>query len=127
MDVAYKLGTAKQTCPEWLIALPKNKLPQPARFAFPISDQSKVITPINNGLNNLKKCTFEQSQLDNPQQQQLNRRALVIPEQLRANGSTNGNRGRISIVRTGGKIQRQVISWSDAPEDILFISTEATK
>lgn len=32
--VAHKLGTPEQDCPEWLIAAPKDQLPQPERLAF---------------------------------------------------------------------------------------------
>ena len=32
--VAHRLGTPEQECPEWLIALPKDELPQPERLAF---------------------------------------------------------------------------------------------
>jgi hypothetical protein len=84
---------------------------------------------------NSRKRTYEQSQLsennnNSTPQQQLNRRAFVLPEQLslRTNGSTTNGKGRISIVRTNGK--NKLISWSDAPDiyhDILFKSTEATK
>lgn len=34
-DVSHRLGTPQMPKPEWLIALPKDKLPQPERLAFP--------------------------------------------------------------------------------------------
>lgn len=130
VEVAYKLGIDQQACPDWLIALPKNKLPQPERLAFPVSEQSKVSTNNSNGLSaaTSRKRAHEQSESDsNSCSQSLNRRALVAPEQLsaRTNGSATNGKSRISIVRTGGK--SKLISYDDAPEDIMFISTEATK
>ena len=124
VEVAYRLGIDQQACPDWLIALPKNKLPQPERLAFPLSEQSTN----SNGLNSTsRKRAHEQSESDsNSCSQSLNRRALVAPEQLsaRTNGSTTNGKSRISIVRTGGK--SKLISYDDAPEDIMFIRTEAT-
>lgn len=35
VDVSHRLGTPMMPKPEWLIAMPKDKLPQPARLAFP--------------------------------------------------------------------------------------------
>ena len=129
VEVAYRLGIDQQACPDWLVAVPKNKLPQPERLAFPLSEQSKASTN-SNGLNSMvtsRKRTHEQTESNsNSCSASLNRRALVAPEQLsaRTNGSTNG-KSRISIVRTGGK--SKLISYDDAPEDILFVCTEATK
>ncbi len=34
-DISIRLGTPVMVCPEWLIATPKDKLPQPERYAFP--------------------------------------------------------------------------------------------
>lgn len=34
MDVSHKLGTALQECPQWLIAAPRDQIPQPERLAF---------------------------------------------------------------------------------------------
>ena len=144
VDVANKLGLPqyRTQCSEWLVPLPKNKLPQPERLAFPLPAKDKegnFILPKSNDLNstNTRKRTHEQSELENHHSQTLNRRALVAPvmnkqptaEQLAlrtTNGgtvTTNG-RARISIARIGDK--NKLISWTDAPDD-LFVSTEATK
>lgn len=127
VEVAYKLGIDQQACPDWLIALPKNKLPQPERLAFPVGDQSKVSRNNSNGLSTTsRKRTHDQSD-SNSCSQSLNRRALVAPEQLsaRTNGSTINGKSRVSVVRTDGK--SKLITFDDAPEDILFVRTEATK
>lgn len=34
VDVSHRLGTPLQECPQWLIAAPKDQLPQPERLAF---------------------------------------------------------------------------------------------
>ena len=40
-DISHRLGTPKMPKPEWLIALPKDKLPQPERLAFPPTIKSE--------------------------------------------------------------------------------------
>ena len=35
IEISHRLGIEKQPIPEWLIATPKDKLPQPERLAFP--------------------------------------------------------------------------------------------
>ena len=34
VDVSHKLGTVLQECPQWLIAAPRDQLPEPERLAF---------------------------------------------------------------------------------------------
>ena len=41
-DVSYRLGTPKMPKPEWLIATPKDKLPQPERLAFPPTSKEGI-------------------------------------------------------------------------------------
>lgn len=35
VDISLRLGTPSMPTPEWLIATPKDQLPQPERLAFP--------------------------------------------------------------------------------------------
>ena len=41
VEISHRLGTPKMPKPEWLIALPKDKLPQPERLAFPPTIKSE--------------------------------------------------------------------------------------
>ena len=47
MDVSHKLGTPQQECPQWLVAAPKDQLPQPERLAFtpPARDEGASAVP----------------------------------------------------------------------------------
>lgn len=46
VDVSYRLGTPMMPKPEWLVAIPKDQLPQPKRLAFPPTPVDGIINSL---------------------------------------------------------------------------------
>ncbi|XKL66527.1 hypothetical protein PGB90_009947 [Kerria lacca] len=139
--------------PEWLTPTQKDKIPKSERIAFPKPpkgpDGSLLYervpnavesdkTVINNLSPALKKRAFDDVNglivpQVGPPSKRVHRDPTFIPAQPSAADPAppcpvnllNGNRNRMGLLtRTGRK---QVMSWMDAPDDLYFRSTVATK
>ncbi|XP_076306001.1 metastasis-associated protein MTA3-like isoform X2 [Tachypleus tridentatus] len=148
LDISHRLGAPNIPTPEWLIALPKDQLPQPERLAFippprgkggqllipwpPRKEESRSVG-INNVLPTiLRKRGYEQQNgIDGPA---AKHRAVVessadvykmadLPQGTiitRLNG-----RAKMATIRFGGR--KQTISLVDAPDDLYFVATPSTR
>ncbi|XP_027194230.2 metastasis-associated protein MTA3-like [Dermatophagoides pteronyssinus] len=152
-DISHRLGTPKMPKPEWLIALPKDKLPQPKRLAFPPTIKSEEFEPedmsdsnkdscgnnnndIGGGSGLGKKRSLEQNGNFMPSKRRqmappsiLGKSVPDLYENISRNSVTaqslNGRAKIATITNLSGK--KQMISWVDAPEDVYFVSTKKIK
>lgn len=126
VDVSHRLGTPNLPRPEWLHPTPREQIPTPVRHAFPPPAERPPPPPPPPLL------------LHPPSQQQRKRPA---PES--SNGGPGGPRRRLgpppptvpinggrpkvaTITRLGGG-RKHLISWVDAPDDLYFVATDATR
>lgn len=126
VDVSHRLGTPNLPRPEWLHPTPREQIPAPVRHAFPPPAERPPPPPPPPLL------------LHPPSQQQRKRPA---PEP--SNGGPGGPRRRLgpppptvpinggrpkvaTITRLGGG-RKHLISWVDAPDDLYFVATDATR
>ncbi|XP_076313740.1 metastasis-associated protein MTA3-like isoform X2 [Tachypleus tridentatus] len=145
LDISHRLGAPNIPIPEWLIALPKNKLPQPERLAFPPPPRDgQLLIPWPHkeesrsvGINSvlptiLRKRGYEQQNgVDGPA---AKHRAVVgsPPDLYKMADLPQGTiitrlngRAKMTTIRFGGR--KQTISLVDAPDDVYFIATPATR
>ncbi|XP_022249422.1 metastasis-associated protein MTA3-like [Limulus polyphemus] len=148
LDISHRLGAPNIPTPEWLIALPKDKLPQPERLAFippPRGKGGQLLIPwppykeecrsvgINSVLPTiLRKRGYEQQNgVDGPA---AKHRAVVdssadvykMADLPRGTIITRLNgRAKMATIRFGGR--KQTISLVDAPDDLYFVATPSTR
>ncbi|XP_076317389.1 metastasis-associated protein MTA3-like isoform X1 [Tachypleus tridentatus] len=148
LNISHRLGAPNIPIPEWLIALPKDKLPQPERLAFvppPRGKDGQLLIPwlphreenkcvgINSVMPTiLRKRGYEQQNgVDGPM---AKHRAVVrsSPDLYKMADLPRGTiitrlngRAKMATIRFGGR--KQTISLVDAPDDVYFVATSATR
>lgn len=128
VDVSHRLGTPNLPRPEWLHPTPREQIPVPVRQAFPPMPRREELAPApppplappppmqRMGASLLRKRPYEGS----ANGADMGPRRRLQPPPL------NGGRPKVAtITRLGGR--KQMISWVDAPDDLFFLATEATR
>lgn len=154
-DVSHRLGTPQMPKPEWLIALPKDKLPRPERLAFPpgISAldaelRNRELLEAKAALNtpceaSSRKRSLDQNGTSSSSASSLpsKRRQMAPPSILgksvpdlfeniskhssAVSTSLNGRAKIATITNVSG--QKQMISWVEAPDDVCFVANDKIK
>ncbi|KAF7488412.1 Metastasis-associated protein MTA3 [Sarcoptes scabiei] len=134
VDISHRLGTPDCEKPEWLIALPKEKIPQPTRLAFPPtkSEDSEFDNQVKTNENSKKRPLEYNGNFIPSKRRQMAPPSILgksVPdlyENISRNSvstqSLNGRAKIATITNLSGK--KQMISWVDAPDDVFFFSTK---
>ncbi|KAH8030225.1 hypothetical protein HPB51_006657 [Rhipicephalus microplus] len=122
VDVSHRLGTPNLPRPEWLHPTPREQIPTPVRHAFP--PPAERPPPL------LLHHQPPQQQRKRPAPEPLNgppggpRRRLGPPPPA---VPLNGGRPKVATITRLGGGRKHLISWVDAPDDLYFVATEATR
>lgn len=142
-------STSRQT---WLDLTPRDKLPKPAREAFPRPskrpDGSYIYERVPNaagadrpyGSNHpqmlYKKRPYEEKEIASIVPHKVQRTSEVTPTPATATAHGGGRTHVPNVVPPKGRVatltriqggQKQIISWMDAPDDVYFRSTPSIK
>ncbi|XP_064489544.1 metastasis-associated protein MTA3-like isoform X2 [Ornithodoros turicata] len=140
VDISHRLGTPNLPRPEWLHPTPRDQIVQPQRQAFPPpprGDDGRLLLPpprldptpppyvrptLASPSSLLRKRPYDHA---NGEGSSSAKRRLAKTEVLAPPVPLNGRAKVATITRIGGR--KHMISWVDAPDDLYFIATEATR
>jgi len=138
--VVKRLGQTNDDEQEWLILTPKEKLPKPAKEAYPRPqkrpDGSYIydrVPPSAAAVSAAAVVTTQPAQLLYKKRAYEERppttEGLPAMKMQRLDGRTNivPPKGRVATLTRIQGGQRQVISWMDAPDDVYYKATASTK